>query len=84
MQVLFAIIVNNIYAKLVVNLFMKKKKNSNHIKQALDPYIPILLKCPKHPEVPLNLFCLDEKGTYIILKIYIFIFNEHSSNFNHK
>ena len=74
-RVLFAIIVNNIYAKFVINLFMKKKKNSNHTKQALDPYVPILLKCPEHPEVPLNLFCLDEKGIYIILIIYIFNIN---------
>ncbi len=51
------------FCKACSKFIHEKKKNSNHIKQALDPYIPILLKCPKHPEVPLNLFCLDEKGT---------------------
>ena len=39
-----------------------KQKNSNHIKENIDAYIPIEIKCQEHPEVPLNLFCIDEKG----------------------
>ena len=39
-----------------------KPKNSQHKKESIDPYVPLDLKCPEHPESPLNLFCLDEKG----------------------
>ena len=38
------------------------KINSAHKKEKLDPYIPIELKCQDHPEHPIFLFCLDEKG----------------------
>jgi len=42
------------------------KKKSKHKKEILDPFVPIDLKCPEHPTIHLNLFCLDEKGkTYI-------------------
>ena len=27
----------------------EKKKNSQHQKEIIDPFIPIELKCPKHP-----------------------------------
>ena len=39
-----------------------KKKNSKHIKQNIDPFIPIDIKCTEHPDHPLSLFCIDEKG----------------------
>ena len=39
-----------------------KKKNNNHQKESIDPYIPIATKCVLHPNVPLNLFCVDENG----------------------
>lgn len=32
-------------------------------------YVPIDLKCQEHPDIPLNLFCVEEKGNifnYII------------------
>ena len=38
------------------------KLKSNHKKEKIDIYIPIELKCQEHPDVPLNLFCIDEKG----------------------
>ena len=38
------------------------KENSGHKIENIDPYIPIDLKCPEHPENALNLFCVDEKG----------------------
>ena len=38
------------------------KKKSNHKKEKMDIYAPIELKCKEHPDVPLNLFCVDEKG----------------------
>ena len=40
----------------------KKKSKSNHKKEKIDIYIPIELKCQEHPDVHLNLFCIDEKG----------------------
>ena len=39
-----------------------KKINSNHIKESIDPFIPIDLKCPEHSDHPMYLFCIDEKG----------------------
>ena len=42
-----------------------KEKNSCHKKEEINPYIPIELKCEKHPKNPLNLFCINEKGTFI-------------------
>ena len=38
------------------------KINSNHKKEKIDLYVPIELKCRNHPDIPLNLFCADEKG----------------------
>ena len=43
-----------------------KKENSNHKKEKIDYYIPIDTKCPNHPNVPLNLFCIDEKGNILL------------------
>ena len=50
-------------------LIHDKQKNSQHIKERIDYYVPIDVKCPQHPNCPLNLFCLNDKG------IYIFFFN---------
>ena len=44
-----------------------KKKNNNHQKEIIDPFIPIETKCPLHPNVPLNLFCIDDNGKTIII-----------------
>ena len=46
-----------------------KKKNLEHKKEVIDPFVPIDTKCLSHPIIPLNLFCIDEKG-----KLY-FIYN---------
>ena len=42
--------------------FHEKKLKSNHKKESIDLFVPVDLKCPEHPKVPLNLFCIDEKG----------------------
>ena len=39
-----------------------KKLKSNHKKDKIDIFVPIELKCLEHPDIPLNLFCADEKG----------------------
>ena len=44
--------------KIIHNL----QKRSQHKKEKIDLFVPIELKCPQHPEIPINLFCLDDKG----------------------
>ena len=39
-----------------------KEANSNHKKENIDPFIPIDLKCPDHPQYIMSHFCLDDKG----------------------
>ena len=38
------------------------KQNSNHKTEKIDLFIPIDTICPEHERVPINLFCIDEKG----------------------
>ena len=38
------------------------KLTTQHKKEKIDYYVPIDIKCPDHPEVPFNLFCINEKG----------------------
>ena len=38
------------------------KKELNHKKENIDPFVPIDLKCPEHTDHPMSLFCIDEKG----------------------
>ena len=45
----------------------EKKLKYQHKKENIDPYVPFDLKCPTHPNSPINLFCTDEKG-----KLYIY------------
>ena len=47
-------------------LIHDKPKNAQHKKELIDPYVPIDLRCQTHPLIPLNLFCLEEKGKYFI------------------
>ena len=44
----------------------EKQRNKNHKKETIDPLIPILLKCPNHPQDRINLFCIEEKGKFLI------------------
>ena len=39
-----------------------KKENANHKKEIIDYFVPIDTKCPDHPKMIINLFCIDEKG----------------------
>ena len=50
----------NYYCESCFKLIHDKKQNS-HKKEVLDLFVPLDLKCPMHPTVPLNLFCADEK-----------------------
>jgi len=42
------------------------KNDNSHKKENIDPFAPIDLKCPNHPQDGMSLFCNDEKGKYII------------------
>ena len=42
----------------------EKKNNSQHIKENVDPYVPIDIKCPDHPLIVNNLFCVNENGKF--------------------
>ena len=46
-----------------------KKENDNHKKEKIDYFVPIDTKCQEHPKIPINLFCIDEKGKYNFLFI---------------
>ena len=43
-----------------------KQANNQHKKEKIDYFVPIDTKCPEHPNIPLTLFCADEKGKIII------------------
>ena len=41
------------------------KNNFEHKKELIDPFIPIEINCSEHPNYPLELFCLNDKGKII-------------------
>ena len=56
-----------------------KKENSKHKKEKIDYFVPIETKCKDHQKVPINLFCVDDKGNNkynkkIVLKCNFYIF----------
>ena len=46
------------------------EKNKTHKKDNIDLYVPIDIKCQFHPQIPLNLFCIEEKGKNFFFIIY--------------
>ena len=48
-------------------LIHDKEKNSQHIKEKIDFFVPIDLKCPEHTNCPQNIFCVDDKGKNLYL-----------------
>ena len=48
----------------------EKKANLEHKKDEIDPFISIDIKCPVHPKIPMNLFCLKEKSIIYINIIF--------------
>ena len=52
-----------------------KKTKNNHNKNKIDYFVPIETKCHDHPQHPMDLFCLDEKGNIIIYNIYFILQN---------
>ena len=41
-------------------------KNSKHKKEKIDYNVPIDTRCPEHNTIPINLFCIDEKGNFYL------------------
>jgi len=37
-----------------------------HKKEQIDYFAPIDIKCPEHKLYPMGLFCINEKGKYIL------------------
>jgi len=56
---------NNYFCENCYKSIHNLKKNMNHKKENIDPFVPIELKCPNHPEERMNLFCINEKGKFI-------------------
>ena len=40
----------------------EKKENIGHKKEKIAPFISLDIKCREHPNVPMNLFCIDKKS----------------------
>ena len=58
---------NNYFCENCYKIIHQLEKYSNHKKDPIDPFVPIELKCPDHPEHPLFFFCLEEKGKFFII-----------------
>ena len=51
---------NNYFCESCYKLIHNLKKNINHKKENIDPFIPIDLKCPNHPKDRMSLFCIND------------------------
>ena len=49
------------YSKVTFRKPVEERKGGNQLSAYL-AFVPIDIKCPEHDRVPINLFCLDEKG----------------------
>ena len=58
------------FCDLCYNFVHEKKKNVEHKKEAIDLFNPFDLKCPEHPKVPMNLFCLEDQGNIFIITYF--------------
>ncbi len=56
---------NCYYCQNCYKLIHDLKKNPNHKKETIDPFVPIDLKCPDHSDQNMYFFCIEEKGNYI-------------------
>ena len=52
---------NSYFCESCYKFVHEKKKNAKHKKEDIDPYVPIETKCSKHQDIPINLFCINEK-----------------------
>ena len=61
------------YCEECFNYVHNKKENISHKKEKIDYFVPMDLQCPEHNGNRMNLFCIDEKGNFIILYFYFLI-----------
>jgi len=45
----------------VICIIHDKPANNQHKKEKIDYFVPIDIKCPKHPKDRMNLYCVDDK-----------------------
>ena len=50
------------YCDSCYNLVHKNEERKYHIKEKIDYFVPLDLKCQEHKLIPLNLFCVDDKS----------------------
>ena len=50
------------FCKSCFDLIHNTKINSEHKKEEIDPFVSINVKCPEHPKIINNLFCVEEKN----------------------
>lgn len=61
----------NYYCESCFKFVHEKEINKGHHKDNINNFLPIDLKCPDHPKIPMNLFCIDEKGKIIFMIIIL-------------
>ena len=69
---------NSYFCEQCYKIIHNLRKDPQHKKEIYDPFVPIDLKCPEHPQDRINLFCVDEKGKIKI--IYNFNFRNMLCN----
>lgn len=50
------------YCHSCYNFVHKNEERKSHKKEKIDYLVPLDVKCPEHKLIPLNLFCVDDKG----------------------
>ena len=58
---------SNYFCDSCYKLTHDKTSKINHKSEKIDFFLPIEARCLQHLNVPLNLFCLDEKGNNIYI-----------------
>ena len=55
------LICNSYFCGACFKFIHEKNKNNNHKPEKIDHFVPLITKCSIHPDVPVNLFCTNEK-----------------------
>ena len=53
---------NTYFCERCYKVIHELKNDPQHKKELIDPFIPIEVKCPQHPQDRMCLFCIEEKG----------------------
>ena len=56
------------YCDICFKAVHENEENKEHKKEKIDYFVPIDTRCSEHENIPINLFCIDEKSN---IKIYI-------------